>query len=51
MTKDKDYWDRLHVRSDRGPALCVPDRPRRSISIIGSGTRRWRGGWLREDRL
>jgi hypothetical protein len=50
--KDRAYWDRLHIAADKAPPVNVGQRPRASLFMLrGTPVRRYRGGFLREDRL
>jgi hypothetical protein len=51
MAKDADYWARLHVASDRSPAIPLKPTIKRSGTVItGDGVRVSRGGFAEERR-
>jgi hypothetical protein len=46
--KDAAYWAKLHVESDKRPAITLPTQ--RKVPVLGDGTTRARGGWREERR-
>jgi hypothetical protein len=49
--KSAAYWDRLHIESDRRPAVPLPPTVRRSGAVlVKEGVRVSRGGFAEERR-
>jgi hypothetical protein len=49
--KAESYWARLHIESDRRPAVPLKPTIKRSATVIvGEGVRTSRGGFVEERR-
>jgi hypothetical protein len=48
--KDDAYWARLHINSDKSPAVPLKPTVKRSATVMGQGMRTSRGGFFEERR-